>query len=319
MPIYKYQIKNKSGKISTGEIKSDNRELLEKNLVKKGYEILSIAEKNAFNDISQLSIFKPKVTTKDLAIFCRMFAIVLDAGVPIAKAVDVIRVQTVNPTLKEAIATMHETIQKGAAMSVAMRQFKDIFPQILINMIEAGEVSGKLELVLERLAVNFEKEVALNNKIKKATTYPIVVLVVAVAVVMLLMVKVVPDFIVILGTFNVELPVFTKILIVISDFFKNNIIIILATIFGTIFAFISFKKSESGKIYIDRLLLKIPVIQSVIKNIITARFTRSLGILLSSGVLMIQSMEVVQKIMGNAVIVEKMSEVIDAVKKKEKD
>lgn len=315
MPLYSYKVKNQAGKLFTGETKIDSEEELRRLLLDKGYTPVEIVEKNVINDISQISLFKPKVKAKDMAIFCRQFAIVLEAGVPIATSLDVLREQTTNSTLRECLDDVYDNIQKGIALSNAMRQHSKIFPEMLINMVEAGEISGQLDLVFKRMAVQFEKENKLNQKIRGALTYPILVSVVAVAVIMILMVAVVPTFVDVLGDFNVEMPIYTKILIAVSDFFKSFWYIILGALGVISAAIIYFSRTYEGKIFFGTMAIKLPVIRGVTKNIVTARLTRTLGTLMSSGVLLIQSMEVVQKVLGNQVIKEKIDGVIEEIKR----
>lgn len=315
MPLYSYKVKTETGKVYSGETKIDSEEELRRLLEDKGYTPIQIVEKNALTDISTIGIFKQKVKTKDLAIFNRQFAIVLQAGVPIATCLDVLRQQTTNKTLKECLNDIYENIQKGISLSNSMRKHEDIFPELMVCMVEAGEVSGQLDIVFERLAKQFENQNAINAKIRGALTYPIIVGVIAVAVIVVLMLFVVPSFVGILKDFGVALPIFTRILIAISNFFVNFWWAILVVGLGLIFGGKAFGKSDAGKIFYGNLAIKVPVLKGVTKNIITSRLARTLGTLMSSGVLLIQSMEVVQKILDNAVIQRKFDIVIDEIKK----
>lgn len=315
MPLYSYKVKNEAGKLFTGEAKVDSEEELRRLLLDKGYTPVEIVEKNVINDISQIRLFKPRVKVKDLAVFCRQFSIVLEAGVPIANALDVLREQTTNGTLRECLDDVYDNIQKGIALSNAMRQHPRIFPEMLINMVEAGEISGQLDLVFKRMAIQFEKENKLNQKIRGALTYPIIVTVVAIAVIMILMVAVVPTFVKVLADFDVEMPIYTRILIAVSGFFKSFWFIILGALIVIGAGIAYFSRTYEGKIFFGTLAIKLPVIRGVTRNIMTARLTRTLGTLMSSGVLLIQAMEVVQKVLGNQVIREKIDGVIEEIKK----
>lgn len=314
MPLYTYKAKSASGKVYTGETKIENQTELTNLLLEKGYTPIEIKEKNAFTDISQLSIFKPKVKVKDLAIFCRQFAIVLEAGVPIAAALDVLREQATNRTLKDCINEIYENIQKGISLSNAMRQH-NVFPEILISMVEAGEISGQLDKVFIRMADKFEKDFKLNQKIKGQLTYPIIVTVIAIAVIMVLMVKVVPSFAGILTGMNAKLPVFTKILMNVSTFFQTWWWLMVLSIIFLVVGGGAYARTDSGKHFFGSLVLKIPVVKDLTRNMMTARLTRTLGTLMASGVLLIQAMEAVQKVLGNAVIADRMEEVISEIKK----
>lgn len=315
MPVYSYKVKTESGKLYSGETKIDSVEELRRLLEDKGYTPVEIVEKNALTDISTIGVFKQRVTTKDLSIFNRQFAIVLQAGVPIATCLDVLKQQTTNKTLRECLNDIYDNIQKGISLSNSMRKHEDIFPEIMICMVEAGEVSGQLDIVFERLAKQFENQNAINAKIRSALTYPVIVAVIAVAVIIVLMVFVVPSFVEILEGFNVPLPIFTKILIAVSDFFVSFWWAILAAMVAMFFGFKAFSKSDAGKMLFGNLAIKLPVLKGVTKNIITSRLARTLGTLMSSGVLLIQSMEVVQRILNNAVIIKRFDTVIDEIKK----
>ncbi|MCX8129997.1 MAG: type II secretion system F family protein [Clostridia bacterium] len=315
MPVYTYKAKNESGKLFAGETKIASESDLISLLVEKGYTPVEIKVKNAFTDISTISFLKPKVKIKDLAVFCRQFAIVIEAGVPLSAALEVIRDQTQNRTLKECINDVYENIQKGSSLTNAMKQHAEIFPEILINMVEAGEVSGQLDRVFIRMADHYEKEFKLNHKIKSAMTYPVIVCIVAVILVFVMMTFVLPQFTQVLVSFNAELPLPTKILIKISNIFKSYWVIMLILLFA-IFAYIKyFTRTYTGKMFFSRLSIKLPIIRRVTKYIITARFTRTLGTLVASGVLLIQALEVVQKVLGNALVSEKMEIVIEEIKK----
>ncbi|HHX18034.1 MAG TPA: type II secretion system F family protein [Clostridium sp.] len=315
MPTYNYKVKTESGKVLAGEVKLDNEQELRRILEEKGYKVVEIVEKTAINDISEIKIFKKRVKLKDLAVFCRQFAIILEAGVPISQSLEVLKIQTTNPTLKSCVSDVYDNIQKGMALSNAFRQHEDIFPDILINMVEAGELSGQLDLVFIRMADYFEAQFKLSQKIKGAMTYPIIVAVIAVLVIFVLMVKVVPQFAEVLTSFNVELPIYTKALIAVSTFFKKFWYIITGGIIAIVIAIGYFIRTPDGKLLVGKLAINLPVFKNVTKNIITSRFTSTLGTLMASGVLLIQAMEVVAKVIGNAVIQQKISYVIEEVKK----
>lgn len=315
MPLYSYRVKNDSGKIFTGEAKVDRESELTNMLIEKGYTPLEVREKNVLTDISQISIFQKRVKTKDLAVFCRQFSIVLEAGVPISVSLEVLRDQTTNQRLKGSISDVSDDIKKGISLSSAMKKHTDVFPEILVNMVESGEVSGQLDRVFVRMADTFEKEYKLNQKIKGAMVYPIIVLSVAVIVVIILMSFVVPSFADTLEGLGAKLPAITQVLLVISGFFKSFWWAIIGAIIGLVVFLKSYSKSDAGKRFFGKLAISLPVLKNVMRNIVTARFTRTLGTLTASGVLLIQSMEIVQKVIGNKIIAEKLDEVTSEIKK----
>ncbi len=315
MPLFTYKAKNEAGKVFSGEIKIANEKELVNILASKGFTPIEVQEKTIFNDISQISFLKKKVNVKDIALFCRQFAIVLEAGVPIATAMDVIREQTENPTLKEVVADVYDNIQKGISLSDSLKQHDRIFPAILVSMVEAGEVSGQLDTVFKRLADQFEKSYRLNRNIVNSLTYPIIVLGIAVIVIFILMTYVVPTFSGVLRDMGVELPIYTLVLMAISDFFKSWWWAIIIVFFSAVIGISTYSKSESGKRLISSLSIKLPIISGVIKAVMTARLTRTLSTLLSSGVLMIQALEIVQGVLGNVIVSEKIDFIVSEVKK----
>ncbi len=315
MPLYTYRVKNETGKVFTGEAKVERESDLVSMLIERGFTPIEIKERNAINDITQISIFQKRVKIKDIAIFCRQFAIVLEAGVPIAASLEVLKEQATNPTLKRRISDISDDIKKGISLSAAMKKHSDIFPELLINMVESGEVSGQLDRVFKRMADQFEKDWKLNQKIRSAMVYPIIVLSVAVIVVFILLTFVVPTFAKTLSEMEIEMPIFTQILLSISGFFVSFWWLIGGVIIGLVVFIGYYAKSESGKLLFGKLCIKLPVIKGVTQSIVTARFTRTLGTLISSGVLLIQAMEVVQKVLGNKVVSDKLDEVIGEIKK----
>ncbi len=315
MPSYNYKVKTEAGKVLTGEVKIESEHELRRILEEKGYKVVDIVEKTPLTDISEIKLFQKRVKINDLAIFCRQFAIVLEAGVPIAQSLEVLKLQTTNPTLKRRISDIYDDIQKGIALSSAFRKHEDIFPEFLINMVEAGEISGQLDLVFQRVASYFEKQSKLNSKIRGALAYPIVVCIIAVLVVVVLMIGVVPQFIEVLESFGTELPVITKILVSVSTFFRRFWYLMLLALIALVVFIATYRKTREGKLFFGKLLISIPIIKNLTRNIITARLTRTLGTLMASGVLLIQSMEVVAKVIGNAVIENKMMDAIEEIKK----
>lgn len=315
MPIYTYKVRNQAGKLFSGEVSIGSEAELRQIFEEKELTPVDVKEKNIFNDISQISFIKKKVKVKDLAVFCRQFAIVLEAGIPIASAMDVLREQTENPTLKSCLNSIYDDIQKGKSISEAMKKHGTVFPEILIHMVESGEISGQLEKVFVKMADHFEKEYILHKKIRGAMIYPAIILAVAIIVVLILMIKVVPSFASTLNGMGAELPGITKFLISLSGFFENYWWML---VFGIVVLLIGFKlysKSEAGKQLFSKMAISLPVAKGITRAIMTARFTRTMGTLIASGVLLVQALEIVRKIMGNTLLMDKMDYIIDEVKK----
>lgn len=314
MPMFVYKVQNNSGKIFAGEIKADNKEELIRLFREKQLLPIELTEKNFFTDISQIGIFKPKVKIRDISLLCRQFAIVLEAGLPISTCIDVIKDQTEHLTLREILKEIYEDIQKGSSLSTSMKKHNQ-FPFFLINMVEAGEVSGQLDKVFIRMSDYYEKEYKITKKVKGAMVYPIVLLSISVIVVMVMMTFVLPQFTKALTSFGTELPALTKFVIATSGVFQKYWIFIVGAIAALVSGFKFLLKTYSGRRFIASLALKVPVVKGLTQNTITAKFSRTMSTLIASGVLLIQALEMVQKIIGNEIIAEKFAEVIDEVKK----
>jgi len=291
-----------------------SREKLLELINRNGYTPLEIVEKNFITDVSQIGLFRKKVKLADLAQFCRQFSIMLESGISLAGALDVLREQTVNPTLKECIGDIYDNIQKGISLSGVMRSFPDIFPNILLSMVEAGEVSGQLDRVFVRMADHFEKEQKQKQKIVGALTYPIVILVIAIFVVVVMVVNVIPTFGEALTGMNVELPSITKMMLKISDTFMSYWYVFVLGIIGLVIGLKIMAASDRGKNILDKFTLRLPMVAPLIKTMMTARLSRALATLLSSGVLMIESLEITQKILNNSVLVERMKNAVTSIK-----
>lgn len=313
MPVFSYKVKNEKGAVLSGESKVESRERLLELMDQNGFVPVEIIEKNFLTDISSISLFRKKVKLVDLAQFCRQFSIMLEAGISIAGALDVLREQTTNPTLKDCLRDIYANIQKGLSLSTVLQYFPDIFPPILLSMVESGEVSGQLDRVFIRLADHFEKQQKQKQKIQGAMTYPIIILVIAIFVVVIMIVKVIPTFGESLKGMDVELPKLTQVMLNISDFFSANWYVFLIGIIGLVVGLKALKDSEKGKKMLDKLMLKIPLVADLMKTMMTARFSSSLSTLLSSGVLILESLQITQKILNNSIVVEKMNNAIEKI------
>ncbi len=281
----------------------------------KGNSYLPVKVERDIGQEAQIEIFKSKVKKKDLALFCRQFFTMLDSGLGIVKCLDILEMQTENKTLKPIIGEVNGDVQKGLSLSEAMNKYPDIFPTILTNMVEAGEVSGNLDAILERMAVHFEKENKLENKIRSSMVYPIALLVVSIAVVIFMITFILPTFTGMFAGSGVEIPWPTRVLLGMSDFIKSYWYILLGMLGLMTFTITTFKKSEAGRAFFDGLKLKLPVIKGTTVKIITSRFTRTLSTLMDSGIPLIKSMEVVAKVVNNLPVEEKIEDGIEEIRK----
>lgn len=298
--IYKYKAVSQNGEIIEGFF--EGNEEADVLAMLKGNNYLTVAVEKDVGAEAQIDIFSSKVKKKDLAVFCRQFYTMLDAGIGIVKCIEILEKQSENKNLVKALGTLYENVQKGFTLSEGMKKHPKVFPSLLINMVEAGEVSGNLDTIMERMAVHFEKENKLENKIKSALIYPIALAVVSVAVVIFLLVAVMPTFIGMFESSGQALPGPTQILLNISNWLTEFWYIFIAMVIGITVGFIAFKQTPTGRNFLDTLKLKIPVVKDTNVKIITSRFTRTLSTLMSSGIPLLQAIDVVARVVGNKVV-----------------
>jgi len=310
---YKYKAVSDNGNIIEGIYDAESEAEVVSMLKSSRYMPINIEE--TYNSGASKTITLEKVKKKDLAVFCRQFYTMLNAGVCIVKCLDVLEKQCENKLLKKALSEVYDNVRKGMTLSEAMRNNEKIFPNILINMAEAGEMSGSLDVIMERMAFHYEKENKIENKIKGAMVYPVILIIVAIAVVVFLLVAVMPTFISMFERSGIELPVPTRMLLIISnsitDFWYMYVIIFTAITLGTSYFF----RTDSGSMMLDIIKIKIPLIKDINIKVATSRFTRTLSTLLASGIPLIQGIDIVSKVIGNRFIAKKLEEIKEDVRK----
>jgi len=303
MPTFAYVAKDKAGKIHRGRMEADNEKLLTKRLQESGYWVTQVTKEGASTVKKRknpLQAFK-KVKLGQLSIFCRQFSTMINAGVSLVRCLSVLERQTMNPKLKDAIRDIQNKVEGGETLSRAMMHHSNIFNNLFIGLVRAGEVGGVLDETLDRLAQFLEADLKLRQKIKAAMTYPVLVMVVAFIIVTGLVVFIVPKFMEIFKDFKVEMPVPTAILIAVSNFTtsKMGALILIVGIPGTIMGFKKFIRTKFGKRLWDKYKMKMPVFGKIAHNIAVARFCRTLSTLLTSGVPILQAMETVAGAIDN--------------------
>jgi len=312
MAKYTYTAVTQDGKNKKGVIEAGTKESASSMLKESALYPLTIIEQSSLQ--KDLVIGNP-VKTKDLTIFCQQFEAILAAGVTVLEALHLLKDQTENKHLAKVIADMYMRVERGEALSASMKANSKYFPSILINMVEAGEASGSLEVALERMAVHFEKEHQLQQSVKKATTYPLVVSIVAVIVIVVLVVVVVPTFVDMFDGMGMELPGSTKALLAISNFITHQWYVLIIAIVGSIIGFRIYAKSDTGSIMLGRIKLKLPIIGPVQTKIVAARFSRTLSTLLASGLPLLDAIEIVAKVVDNYVVEKGLMRAKDQVSK----
>ena len=300
MPVFVYQGKNRAGTKVTGEQTANNKAELAALLRRQQINVTKMSEKGKE---FTLPSFGTGVKSNEIAIFTRQFSVMIDAGLPLVQCLEILGGQQENKTFQKVLLGTRAAVEGGATLSAAMRQYEKIFDNLYVNMVEAGETGGILDTILQRLSTYIEKNVKLKRAVKSAAVYPVVVIFVAVSVITLLLWKVVPIFTTLFVSLNVALPLPTRIVIGLSHFV------------GSIFGFLTFVAfigigiglkvwygTEPGRMIIDRALLKIPLVGILLRKIAVARFTRTLGTLISSGVPILEGLDITARSAGNAVV-----------------
>jgi type IV pilus assembly protein PilC len=305
MPAFTYKAKGADGKVQEGSIEADDQRVASERLRSQKLVVLEIGEKKPGPLDVVMGLLKGKghVTAKDLVLFSRQLSTLVSAGVPIVQSLGILEAQAENPAFKEVLGAVRNDIESGLSISDALRKHPDAFPELYCSMVKAGELGGILDSILERLSAYLENSAALTAKVKSAMMYPAIVLTICAAVTVFLMVFVIPTFKNIFSSFGAKLPALTQGLIDLSDFMKSWFILILI---APVAAFKGFnwgyaKRPEFTK-FIDGLMLKAPIFGIILKKVAVAKFTRTLGTLIKSGVPILQALETVAATAGNLVV-----------------
>lgn len=299
MAVFNYKVVDKDGKNKKGTIEAPNRDGAEKKLKSDGYSIMSLTEQN--NPFSG-GLIKKKVKSPDLGVFCKQFSAVIKAGVTIISALELMGDQIENPTLKRAVMDAKTYVEKGGTLADALRVNSDVFPPIMINMVAAGELSGNLEVCLDRLVEHFEKDNALSSKIKGAMVYPIVVFIVMIIVVIVVMIAVIPNFTSMFEDMGTKLPLATRMMVAASNFIIHKWYILIIVVAAIVFGCKAFKKSSVGEQFFSNIAIKAPVFGNLTIKSACSRFARTMSTLMASGISMIDAVEQVAKMMDNKII-----------------
>jgi type IV pilus assembly protein PilC len=301
LPNFRYTARDKDGKAVSGVMDSANSASLVDVLRQKELTIISIEEVREKAKAS-MSIGGDKASPEDLVIFSRQLATMVDAGIPLVGALDALQDQMERAGFKNIVRKVRDNVEGGLSLSESLSKQPNVFSPFFINMVRAGESSGDLDEILDRVAIYMEKTIALVRKVKSSLIYPAVVIFMAIAITMFLIIFVVPTFKNIFSTIGVSLPVPTLILIAISDILRKWILIVIIALGAFIFILSKLIKTEKGALAWDRLLLKIPVIGPLLRKVAVARFARTLSTLQKSGVSILTALEIVGKTSGNKVI-----------------
>ena len=298
MPGFSYVAVDKRGKEKRGSLEADTRERALEQLKAEGLIPVSVREQGALNKEIDFSIGK-KVKPRDLSVFCRQFVSITQAGVPMKEALQMLSEQTENKWLKRAISEVLLNVEKGNTLADSMRSQPDIFPPMLVNMVEAGEQSGSLEMAFSRMAVHFEKEAKLKATIKKATIYPIILVIAAIGVIAVMLLFVIPIFIDMFADLDIEMPALTMFVMNSSKWMTSHWYVLLAIIVGVVVAYKLIYKTTQGRLTIDRIKMKMPLFGKLTVKTACSQFARTMSTLLMSGISTIDALETTSKIVNN--------------------
>ena len=320
MPTYVFKGRNRFGEVLVGERPADNREMLRQLLRREQVTLTSVKEKGREVAVPKLAKSK-KVKAKDLAIFTRQFSVMIDAGLPLVQCLDILASQQSNKYFQHTLGTVRQDVEEGSTLAQALARHPKTFDQLFVNMIEAGETGGILDLILQRLSTFIEKIVKLKRDVISAMIYPAAVIVIAVAVVAAIMIFVIPQFqtifVGLLGP-GEELPWPTRKVMDVSHFVAGiGGLCTLVVIIGGAIATRFYYRTPSGRRQIDKLLLKMPVLGKILLKIAIARFSRTLSTLLSSGVPILQALDITARTAGNVIIEEAITKIREGVERGE--
>ena len=311
MPVFTFTGKNAAGSKVNGERVAENKQVLKAALARERISTVTIKEKG--KEFVFPTLGSSKVPVKDVAIFFRQFSVMIDAGLPLVQCLEILAANQENAAFQKTLTGVRTTVEGGATLSAAMKQYPKVFDDLTVNMIDAGETGGILDLILQRLAAYVEKAVKLKSAVKSALIYPVAVIGIALIVVGCLLKFVVPIFSNLFASLDVSLPLPTRIVMGLSDVVGRFWWVLFVVGIGGFFAIKQMKKDPRGRVLWDGLMLRVPVFGMVLRKIAVARFSRTLGTLLTSGVSILEALTITAKTSGNAVLEQALMKVRKAI------
>jgi type IV pilus assembly protein PilC len=301
MPVYLWEGKNRSNQIQKGELEAIGVDAV-KAYLNRMRIIPSTIKKKPKDLFASVAFLQPQVKEADIIIFCRQFSTMIDAGLPIVQCMDILQSQQENPTFKRMLKQIKESVESGSTLAESLKKYPKHFDNLFVNMVAAGEAGGILDVILKRLSGYMEKAAKLKRKVKGAMVYPAITISVAVMVVIVIMVFVIPVFQKMFAEFGSALPAPTQIVINMSSFVKSKIHYLIIAVVLFIIALRKYYKTEKGRLSVDAFMLKLPVFGMLLRKVAVAKFTRTMGTMLSSGVAILEALDIVAKTSGNRVI-----------------
>ncbi|HUT74570.1 MAG TPA: type II secretion system F family protein [Armatimonadota bacterium] len=318
MPVFRYNAMDSIGRTTTGTLEAENMDTVRNKLAELRYHVLSIAETRQRRGFVEWFNSLQRVKLRELVLFSRQFATMIDAGLSVVKCLDILQQQCKDPKLKDVIGQTKHDVASGASLTDAIGKHPRVFSGLYVNMIRSAEAGGILDKVLDRLATFLEKEQEVRGKIKSAMMYPSVVLLFAGFMLLALLLFVLPKFKTIFESMNLKLPFATRALLGLSSFMTDYWYVMLALVVGGIVAFNLYARTERGHYQVDLIKLKLPVVGDLAMKTAISRFARTFGTLIASGVPVLRALEIVAETAGNVVIAQTIGETRTSVKEGEK-
>ncbi|HEY1127336.1 MAG TPA: type II secretion system F family protein [Actinomycetota bacterium] len=298
MAVFVYQGRSANG-MQNGEIEASDRSAAVGELRRRAILVTKIAEKSAPRVTFK---FGGKVSDKEMAIFTRQFSTMIDAGLPLVQCLNILAEQSDSKTLRSVTGQVARNVEAGSTLADALRRHPRTFDDLFTNLVEVGEAGGILDVVLQRLSAYIEKAAALKRKVKAAMVYPSAIIGVAIMVVIFMLTFVIPTFAQMFKDLGADLPLPTKVVLWLSTFVRTYILLIIAAMVGCVLALRSYYRTEGGRATIDALMLKLPIFGTLIRKVAVARFTRTLGTLVQSGVPILDGLRITARTAGNKVV-----------------
>lgn len=315
---FAYTVRDGTGREITGSLEADNAETLSDKLRQMGYSVVSVTEVKTSLGKKEISLFGVKVKVQDITVFTRQFATMINAGLPLIKCLSILTQQTESSALADIITDCQREVEAGRSLSEALAKHPEAFNDLYVSMVRAGELGGMLDDVLLRVANQMEREQEIRRKVKSAMTYPVAVLGLTLVLLTAMIVFVVPKFASMFESLGGELPTFTKLLVNVSHFVGGwGGLVVIAAVVGFVIFFRRFKVTDMGRLLIDRLKLRLPLVGTLFHKYALSRFARTLGTLISSGVPILGALEITGETTGNMVITKALDDVRIGVKEGE--
>ncbi|MGE4578643.1 MAG: type II secretion system F family protein [Desulfuromonadales bacterium] len=303
MAKFSWEGKTRTGQVQKGEMEAPNEAAVTATLRRQGITPSNIKARGKGLDMElKIPGFEPKISTKDLVVFTRQFSTMIDAGLPLVQCLDILSRQQDNSTFKKILLQVKEDVESGSTFAEALKKHPKAFDELYVNLVAAGEVGGILDTILNRLAAYIEKALKLKKQVKSAMTYPTTIIGIAVVVIAVILIFVIPAFEKMFADFGGALPAPTQVVINLSNFIQDYILVIIAAIVIFIWGFKRIYKTQAGRKKIDDWALKLPIMGILIRKVAVAKFTRTLGTMMSSGVPILDGLDIVAKTAGNKTV-----------------